>query len=817
MSELSPHRVLEVNNKKLYAFPRTGTVTIPAVVNIPSEGDSRKAILEVGQSLGFRMPKSFSKAQLISRIKEILILLGYSPITASQFSRSSPLQLHWHSEEKEKEDIPLPETIDIGSTEADIMQTILTLHLDNFINLDDDVRTNLVDFLTARGYGFVGGKLYRKGGLILHGGYPYNKLFSPDSYIQFLTTRESVTITASDLHQLNLTYEELISKLTNIYWQSLPELATEAALMLEIPPSIVELALLITNLPHISFSVHREIFSRLNGYSQDKFVTAGIITDFRNRIKLIPETYDQVSCSNATIDFTNLSTAVAHRDCLNYEDYQLTIDRLLNSESIPGPHREYLVTVIEKFPGIWPIIKTFTGQSLASRLIDLYYTFPPNSVQKLVTYAFNYPLLFDHTVDQVARQKKIAELSKSYINALKDIYQVDDAADLIAVEIHPLEQYVFNLSKLSNGQISQLANKMGMIIPDHLVKREIRNYILDHISEYKEIITRPGNLVPVLRDINKPVTLQQFIITLRYYTDQELVDMFGYMGGFKTRGELIFNIYTSLHEDSFILYSNIVPDYTINTDTTLLTPVADLPYPYIVFGNPFYYRVLELDEFLLAFTEKFLSIGDEPNIYSLKQISQLMNILPSMANINPQLSGLTNQVISLIETQLLKFTKTNSTIDIFRSKVAAYGGQAKESIYRIFYQIFYAGMYMRRWLGPGNNYPSRQAETIHCPYPEGRAEDLFTQIYEALTVLATLNQDLYKSLIDLPEVDYNFSADTTQLLLTKIFDIVKDVSQSKRYIRTSSRRLILSAYYYIGVIFGELISNFDPYSVEPVA
>lgn len=837
-----------------FNIPEEG-LTIPAEVIIPLLNIPKPNIIQFGTSIGMAMPPSYTRQALVNRIEENLRGLGYErdPDRPNTYVRDRPISLQLRGIPRQdrtpvrEEDIRLPEVInnDIFNTIGSMNQFISINGLRRMIRsgggrLKNDIARDIKDLLVQQGYALdQRGNYIKRGGAIITGGLEFNDLINTQEYIRFLQTVTQVQINQSDLTRLNTTLNNLLSNLEKRRWDSLDTFVKETSLLLSVPAPVVWLASLLIKLPHENNQTYIAILKAVNDVRPHRRMEDRLIAlygYFRQKIQPVPVTYTRKeSFKGPALTTMTLEEALRGGYIIDEKQYEEQIDELLNRSQVPSNQREFFVKLIQLYPDMFDIMRTYGNHStsFAHVLVRLYYTEVPSMVQELYTFAVNYPHIFPESPEKMARRQQITALPKQYLDSLYQIYSTRDLEVILDKPQQPLELYLTAISKVKAEQLSSLVANFGMVIPEHLLTRTRRQYVLQFIHEYRDIITRPAD-TPAINQIisTQPENVIDFIDALRKYTDQEITTFFGYLGGFENRNTLIEQIFRTISEEGFMVYKEINPSAATNAQTTFLTDMKDLIPPYLVFGTPFSYRVLELDELIHGFYEekinyqeittfRFTKIGsmeEKEETYNITQVSRLQTLLPAMRNMNPQLSTLVDQLLEKIRSGIIRTMKRNREVDALIRDVKQTPLKVQNIIKEIFYKIFYAGMYMRRWKGPGTQYPMEAASTRGGSDPKPKAIFTLGQILELMNDLRMIDPKLKERVRAVPEIDYNTGADTIMIHShIFIFNMIDSVIKESKCIRQASRPFVLTASYFISVMFGEVIPDFDPHSVDAVS
>jgi hypothetical protein len=675
--------------------------------------------------------------------------------------------------------------------------------------LKNDIARDLRDLFIQHGYvNDQRGNFIKPGGVIISGGLEFNDLITPQEYIRFIQSVNMVQINQSDLTKLNFSLNTLLINLENRRWNSFPLFVEDVSRYFDISVPVVQLASLLIRLPHENNLVYIAILKGIGDvkvYRRMEDRLQAIYGYFRQKIQAIPRSYNR----HETLD----------EDQIDKEKIRM----LLNFVEVSDTHLDFLTKLIQLYPDMYDCVKNYSGEknTFVYGLIRLYYTEVPDMVQELYTYAVNYPYIFPESPEKISRRQQISELPRSYLASLYLIYSSQAIESILDMPQHPLELYLFVIAKAKADQLIPLVANFGMVIPEHLLIRNRRHYVLQNISQYKKIITRPPDTPPIDQVItSQPKDRRDFVKLLGKYSDQEIISHFSHLGGFEHRENLIEQIYATISEEGFMVQKELNTKIVINNVTTLLTEIKDIPKPYLVFGTPFRYRILELEEITEAFYMdkggfKFMKIGNGfDETYTISQVSRLQTLLPAMKNMNPQLTVMVEQLLTKIQSGIISTLKRNSEVDSLIKDVKRTSTGIQSIIKEILYKLFYAGMYMRKWKGPGSRFPLASS-TTHGGSKEAKA--IFT-LGEVLELMNKLPSNLNNRVRTIPEIDYpTKNNDITIKSHTYLFNLVDKVIKGDQCIRMASRPIVISANYYIGVMFEEVIPDFDPHSVDHIS
>jgi hypothetical protein len=830
-SPTSETRTIRQNDRR-FQLPNEGIV-YPSQIVLPPPNASRPEIIGFGQSLGIYTPHSYNRVRLLERIVEILVELGYEIENENIYTRDEPIRLISEGRRVPAPDISLPEVISssVFATRDSLLNFIrghnLVGKLGGSSRLKRDLARKLKEFLVEQGYQ---GNFYLSGGTTIQGGYELPGLITVDQYYETIVSSEPIQVIQDDLFKLNLPLNQLVSTLSKRMWPTLDDFAVEVGQHLEIAPEVMKVVALLAHLPRESNQTLTKLLYRLGNTQpfrnvQEKRET--IQSYFRTNLSLIPREYSRREDfkGNATTTMTFLE-AIKGGYLFGTEQYEEEIDDLVGNNHLSQKQNRYLVELIQMYPDMIDVMTDYytNGTTLTHRLINLYYTDTPSILQEIYAFAVNYPLIFPETEEERKRRIQLRELPRTYLRTLYQIYRTREFETILEMDQDPLELYVIAVSKVNTKQLRNLVIGFGMIIPEHLINNEVRPYVLNWMIEYQAILTR-SNELPAISEIltEQPQSVRELFEILRPYTDQEIITFFGYISGFENRNALIENIYDLITEEGFIVLKEIDFQRATNVETVMLTELPDLLKPYIVFGSPLSYRVHEIDEFIQAWSGgsndnaiNFRKIVDNGN-YSIAQVSKLQSLLPLMASMNGQLKGSVDQLLTIVKSGIIRTLRRSREVDRLIREIRSAPEYVQENLKDIIWKLFYIGMYMRRWRGPGNSYPTRSSMTRVGNNPEPKVILELGKLSEMLASVQAENPEIYDYLIDLPEIVYNTGGDNISIRQQKIFNTVDKVADGKYCIRQASDQFVLAGHYYLGVIFGEIIPDFSPYDVEAIS
>jgi hypothetical protein len=410
--------------------------------------------------------------------------------------------------------------------------------------------------------------------------------------------------------------------------------------------------------------------------------------------------------------------------------------------------------------------------------------------ERLVEYIFTEDININYEKLEVRKKRYDILASSKYKYLIKNLYNADTIKSILCQLSHPLEKIILDLDNYSDDQ---LINLLGMCVPNHINKRQ---YIIDNIVEYKDVITRTTCNILSVEKLSrmKKQEVEKYLVKL---TDDEIFTTFGFKIGYAKRIKLIQNI--MINVDSFIYPLKINPKCCINKETIInLTPVTELK-EYVAYGTSKKYYVYDMYDLLGAFTENFVHPENTNINFSTKDILSLKALVSS--------EMLIKQIDNVLSLQEEKLEYDQDLMDIFCTL------DDKDKIKTFLYSIFNIGMYMRKWKGPGYPYPIKEFETQNKYEPNDKVS---MEISSNIHLLDEMNEISKNYCLNLRVCEY-----TNEGYLKSNGNMFSDVYQGvidgKECIRVSSTKFIGTSYHYIRLLFKESIPNFDVSSLDSIS
>lgn len=430
-----------------------------------------------------------------------------------------------------------------------------------------------------------------------------------------------------------------------------------------------------------------------------------------------------------------------------------------------------------------------------------------------------------------------------YSNLLNDLYKVgrDDNIWIKCSQNkpHPMESTILNIDKIS---IQDIINCYGIIVPLQF-SNDTKSYVLENIVSYASVVTRKiTEFIPLevlvfsiyrknTDDINK---------YLSQLKDTEIFANIGVYVPYTSRNELIINIINCINNHTFMSPTIRQINRCHNTMTITGTEITDTSIFMICYGIATKYQMYELGELINSF-HRDESTGcinfRRPDMmhtnFDRNDIESLIRLLQSF----PITDEIT-QLLNIINEGLIEEREKIAFDSVARKQLSYLDQKSKQLIKKYLYQIFYIGMYLRQWQGPGTPFPLKEQttrqtylphiyndKTLAEQYIELKNSGFQISILDAkssreigvgLEILKSMNEKARNFCFNLKVCQYNKKGtiDTGTLTFKTEWD---GVVKGTQCIRMASSEFIGTGYHYLRVLYQETIPGIDVCSIDRVA
>ncbi|MEM3858087.1 MAG: hypothetical protein QW478_01630 [Candidatus Micrarchaeaceae archaeon] len=579
-----------------------------------------------------------------------------------------------------------------------------------------------------------------------------DKNLTLNSYLDFIKNNNKITITQNDLYELN--------KL-NIN---------------DIKPdnTINQYIILIYNITHpYYFTVIQQLLINLNLSNIKQLLSL-----FREMATFEPRTYEKNSLSDEyPMSYYSFRDALFSGKKIDYDLYSTDISALLGYESDNKILIKQFIETLRLYPEAYDIIVSYNVNSLLDFFIRFYLGENLTFIEKLHFYAFL--TAFEPSIN-VERLQKINQFPDFFLDSLYQIYSTPNLNQILLLDEHPLEKYLYILSLINdNNQIIKLAYKIGMAIPEQLDNSEIKMYVIKYIHLYRDVVTRKNKPELITQRLKKEIFYSDLQLNdiLKHYTDFEIIEQLGYYCKFKNRPLMISDASHFIAGQTFAILNDINNEYLQNTvETSLKTPIKFLNKPYLVFGNIYSYKILEIKE-LYNLTG-----------YSVKQVKRLYNLLDYLLLKHPNYYNDIKYIKKKIKMLLASSYVRNNEIDVIFEQILK---SKNQNIYKEYlYKLYYLGLYLNNWEGVTHEKPTG-SDTRVSYYPN--------------MVSKLIANELDKNIIlDLPLIDFT-PVDTLYININKIKFIIDKIKNNEVIENNYGKQLNKTSKFYLRLFFNEIL------------
>lgn len=433
--------------------------------------------------------------------------------------------------------------------------------------------------------------------------------------------------------------------------------------------------------------------------------------------------------------------------------------------------------------------------------------------------------------ERIAQYESLDDMQK---NALLQLYKIEGAYDPIQsllmkpdTAVSPLEPYIF---AMKTAPIPDLALRMGMCLPSSVIENEseLRYYFINNINKYANLFDRNTKFSPGQLNHN----------TFPLLTDSEIFTLLDAYIPYKNRDELLKNAADfCIGARNFFFIPSIQAKqskHVLNKDnlTIIMRNRVDNPSLFLIgFGNHVRgYHLYELDDLLSSFIIKDIFIDSRnsvkrmifriPNmpmhIFSSQEIEELQVVLTNYQGLMNMKSPEMSQLLDMISKGLEINNKLNNQDPYDNYALGVFSNfsqDSKDKIYKFLYEIFYAGMYMRRWKGPGFPYPVFKFETMTQIDPDERSSASLVNIRLILDDMKEKCKNFCEEL-HLLDINQSVVFKVDHMDFKTAYQRIGYERDNKSCIRVSSTYFIGTACYYLKLFFREDIPNF---SIQQIA
>ncbi|CAH6418850.1 Hypothetical protein POVN_LOCUS574 [uncultured virus] len=434
----------------------------------------------------------------------------------------------------------------------------------------------------------------------------------------------------------------------------------------------------------------------------------------------------------------------------------------------------------------------------------------PDVLQAIIVRGYINPLPLPKRIsDRHEIWKKLTPLHKKMLNNL--YARTVDVIFFCNVERPPLiEQYILAYAE---EYLDYMVQALGMVVPRGTTKAD---YVTGSLHLYNPLLERKKT------DTDKEVELR----------DSELLDRLEAVVPYASRAELLEQFqFLARGGTGFFVPTERRCKNTTTLDYTGETSDKDIfLLGYGTLTDYYCYKISEV-------SAGFYGMGTTEDVfkYQIPSATQVRGYTPITKEAAHQVRKLVSVYLPELKGEELDDAKTllvniQRMDDIFE-KGSVYDAEvhkvfvklpltARPLISQLLYQIFYLGMYARRWKGPPNPYPLIDKETWmdQCFIPEVATREPLTLILATMAALEKESKEALAFVEALRVVEHRDGAinQSSATTFAETFSLQYGARRGHTCIRIGSTILIGTGHYYLDLFFKEKIRDYDPLKIQKI-
>jgi len=400
--------------------------------------------------------------------------------------------------------------------------------------------------------------------------------------------------------------------------------------------------------------------------------------------------------------------------------------------------------------------------------------------------------------------------------------------------IHPMEEVILKVIRLkliirddntdsdvrqeARRKIGQIYDHFGIdhfgIMMHHISispnpEHEKLHYLLNYLYEYAHILTR-GNLqvIPNERLAERPS--EQIRHYLQQLTDREIIETVGVKTNTPYRSEIIDQTADLLDANMqmfFLIDRTRAKYHSINQETTSGTSISDESVFMFGFGNALRYYTYEIADLLGSFyTDSVTGVTafrrpENPQlIFTVDSMEDLTSFLELIHN-TPGIETLQRRIETIYN---IAEDEDQYLADI-TVELPVMTAEQRSLVRDFLREIFYTGMYMRRWKGPNHPFPLVESDTRCEIDPEPIVQQHLTI---ARALLDRMLPNVRSYVLNLHAIQYTHGG-VIAIEKQAFLEEWQEVIAGRQCIRMASTRFVGTGYYYLQKLFQETIPGMD--------
>ncbi len=402
------------------------------------------------------------------------------------------------------------------------------------------------------------------------------------------------------------------------------------------------------------------------------------------------------------------------------------------------------------------------------------------------------------TKNQMIRLKRFVDIGcQSKRKTLMKLYKTTNFQAIMS-QYNKMEEYIYT----PDEKIPDMIKSFQMVVPRDTNQK---NYFLENYEHYAPVFARAKS-PPVKYVPNKLESLT--ISNILKYTDKEIYNMCPLLETQPSRISASIELIINSRGTRFFIprLTTLCPEQTaIGMDD-----VKDLPIV-ICYGNFGQMVALSISDMDMSFTESevngisiFRFRDHRGSEFTVSEIKELARVLST----HQSTEGVTTLIGKIDRGLLLMSNSVQKDLELVRD-IKKIPADERIKIKNYLKCVFEAGMYMRRWLGPGNPFPitteQTNAQTTDPKTgrkvtidPQPRSQAKLAEIDHIYMNIKSQYRPLIKRFYD-----YTTRNDRVVSGDKMFFDMNEKVSAGRYCIRMSSIHYVTTGYHYSQLIFSE--------------
>lgn len=395
-------------------------------------------------------------------------------------------------------------------------------------------------------------------------------------------------------------------------------------------------------------------------------------------------------------------------------------------------------------------------------------------------------------------------------NVLFKLYEVSNIEDITILPIHPLEPYIIGSN--NSNEITKIAHSVGMRIPAYV---NPLSYFYDNILQYA-YIKDCKDCKDCKDSIGAAPGGPNVINDYKYMTDDAIFISVNAVFFYSNREDLLHRAKYSHQKSIFSVAIDRKKADLENKETLYANSVYDpsiFMICYGILGQK--QKIYEVSELVASFkpVEQKAHLARMPDdftkVFSPEALKELKSLLSQFTSLDHDNLNLCKELVKYIDMIL---SKDSEGIMYVRDRSIDLPFVYKANLKNIMYHLFYTGMYMRRWKGPGNKYPLSGNDTYKSGNPEKK---VLESTFLLMTEIEQLPKNCQSWLRNLKV--FTYARGVFNITNADIGSMIDSVNKGDMCIRMSSSNYITTSYFYLMWLFDIIIPNVDISKLDPIS